>query len=119
MLMDVSLMNIYEKAMNGDKKASFDLAYAFNFGKGAAKDESKAREIMIKLVDDEDKDLYSLEYGRLYMIVGHSFEAINNPRKAKEYFVKAKNFILETYIPDYAKELIEKYELDALILDYS
>jgi TPR repeat protein len=120
MLMDVSLKETYEKSMRGDKKATFDLAYAYHFGRrGAPKDKTLAREIFIKLVDDEDKDFFAHEYGRLYTIVGHCFERVNNPRKAKEYFIKAKKYILEWYIPEYAKELIEHHKLEELIQKYS
>lgn len=119
MLMDVSLRETYEKAKSGDKEAMFDVIYALNFGINTPKDEILARELLVKFVDDDVKDISRFEYGKLYKAVGHFFAEVNNPRKSKEYFIKARDFILETYLPEYADELINKYDLGRYILEQS
>ena len=117
MLIDSELFTALKQAEEGDKTALFEMALNFLAGNKASVDTQKAKVFLLRLVDDEEKDLYEFEYGRLYTVVGHLFYEEKNYKGAHEYFSKAKEFILETYEFDYAEELIGKYELEDLISD--
>lgn len=117
MLIDSELLDTLDKAHGGDKEAMFAIAYHYLNGEKVPKERVKAREFLKQLVDDEDKDLYTFEYGSIYTSVADLFYADNHYKKANEYYLKAKDFILETYEQDYASELIEELEIETLIAE--
>lgn len=116
--MDTSLIDIYKKAMNGDKVSKHDLLKPLIQGQGIKKDSRLARKFLLELLDDLDKCPADMEYGWLYIGEGiFSEETDNDLKRANEYYKLAKDYILGIYSPTFAQELIAEYEIEKRIAE--
>ncbi len=113
--MDAELFETLEKANRLEKDAVFTMAYHYLTGEKVAKDTIRARELLQLLAEDEEKDYRDFEYGKIYWSVANIYYAERNYPGANHYYIKSKEYILDTYLEDYAAELIKKYDLEALI----
>lgn len=117
MLMDVELFETLERANRLEKEAVFLMAYHYLTGEKVAKDIVKAREYLQLLAEDEEKDYRDFEYGKIYWSLANIYYAERNYPGANYYYKKSKEYIIDTYVEDYADELIKKYILEALIAE--
>lgn len=110
--MDISILDTLNKALAGDKKALLDMSVHYLDGKKTPKNPIEAKELLLKLVDTEDKDISEFEYGGLYAAVGDLFYEEENYHFAHNYYQKAKDFLFDTYSDDYAEKIMEELNLE-------
>lgn len=117
MLIDVELLPIKCRADEGDPEAQVAIMDAFYIGKGVPVDFAQAKKYLIMLSQNDPDDLPQLGYGTLLYFIGDACHRLGQMEEANEWYEKSMDYFRETYIEDFANELIEDYKLKSLIAE--
>lgn len=113
MLIDVTLLDLKEKAENGELEAQMEMCDAYQFGHKAPVDHHEALYFASRVLNHDRTTLESkgFDYDSFHWMMGQVFHSLNKHFDALLCYQKAVKYIQDTYTVESSERLINKLEL--------